>query len=400
MNLYSTFLQTVNLPAEWNAIEFSRGGKYAIDYRLRQYDIYDGKTINLVCQFEKNTKWTIFDFSPDETKLAYVDCVDGKAKIVVYDIESKDLLHELPVDENKAKIKFSPDGEMIIFFMEKDIKLWYLQSNQVCDLEKPGKRFDWLDNVGFSFCENVLVAHFRGNPNIYFWNVETKRIIKTVKIEKAKNISCSLISGFSLDNRIVITTFQNQHSFWDISNGNLITRTTSHNWVGLGYALSPDNKFFAYAACFDEPRLINLKTDEEWRVQGISSPRVCAIFFLGNGTHLAFNLERKALVIYDIATETIVQYFDKYNDISIAQINQSCLKLVDCDKVTTHSFLNGVQIFKKYILPLAKSNHLSLQTILQIFKSIEAKNNQPNTSLHVALSKMVAIYRKNKLALC
>ena len=353
----------------------------------------------------------IFDFSLDETKLAFVDvdCVDGKAKIVVHDIESKDLLHELPVDDdmlnnNMLTINFSPDGEMIAVFMKKDIKLWYLQSNKIFHLEKPKRKLLWPENVGFSFDRNVLVAHFFGDANIYFWSVESKQIIKTVEIEEAKDICCGLTSLFSLDKRILITTCENWKKtncffFWDTSNGNLIKKTPNFYLPDLCFALSADNKFFAYSGGFDGPRILNLKTNEERLLPGISSAHICGIFFLASGTQLAFNLKNKALVIYDIDTETIVQNFNEFNHTSIYQVNEYCLKSLNGDKVITYSVLNGMQIFKKYILPLTKSNHLSLQTILQIFKSIEARNNQPNTSLHGALSKMVSIYRKNKLAL-
>ena len=199
-------------------------------------------------------------------------------------------------------VAFSPNGQMIAGGINESevICIWDAMTgeNLRSMKENAPNALHWVNTVAFS-PDSKILASGSEDGNLYLWDVETGRKLKTLT-EDAKNI---FSVAFSSDRKTLASgNAGNTIRLWDIATGEKLKTLIGHtNWV-FSVAFSPDGQTLASGSWDHTIRLWDTATGQQMKVLTGHTLTVWSVAFSPDGLTLASGSQDKTIRLWNIAT--------------------------------------------------------------------------------------------------
>ena len=199
-------------------------------------------------------------------------------------------------------ITFSPDGQMIAGGIKASevICLWDAATGENLRFmrENAPNGLHWVNTVAFS-PDSKILASGSEDGNLYLWDVETGRKLKTLT-EATENI---FSVAFSSDGKTLASgNAGNTIRLWDIATGEKLKTLTGHtNWV-FSVAFSPDGQTLASGSWDHTIRLWDTTTGQQLKTFVGHTLTVWSVAFSPDGFTLASGSHDKTIRLWNIAT--------------------------------------------------------------------------------------------------
>ncbi len=199
-------------------------------------------------------------------------------------------------------VAFSPDGRMIAGGINESevICLWDAATGENFRFMKENapNGFHWVNTVAFS-PDSKILASGSEDGNLYLWDVETGRKLKTLT-EATENIFSVV---FSSDGKTLASgNAGNTIRLWDIATGEKLKTFSGHtNWV-FSVAFSPDGQTLASGSWDHTIRLWDTTTGQPLKVLTGHALTVWSVAFSPDGLTLASGSQDSTIRLWNIAT--------------------------------------------------------------------------------------------------
>ena len=245
-----------------NATLISEGKINKSESNIEVWNVSTGEQINIFTVpntsrndyylgFEDGTVFSIHDtsmFSPNGEKLA----IETKDGIEIWDVPISKHLNTLTQVRSRFNAwAFTPDAKILAVSIGSGVRLWNTQTDKHFTLKTPKGmingfletlRLQRFDVYALAFApDGKTLAAGGQNKTIYFWDITTKRHIRTLKHEYAVSRL-----AFSPDGKILASgDTSGKIHLWELATGHLLTTYKGHgNYISV-LTFAPDGKTLA-----------------------------------------------------------------------------------------------------------------------------------------------------------
>lgn len=117
-------------------------------------------------------------FSPDGILLASLSALSPNFSIILWDIETGELVRRLPADATSNALTFSPDGKWLGVGVSDSIILWNVKGGYIW--RELGNYSGKVNSLTVSPTGTVLASSFPEDGTIRLWDIETGNLLHTI----------------------------------------------------------------------------------------------------------------------------------------------------------------------------------------------------------------------------
>lgn len=276
------------------AFDLSKEGNFIAmngpDSSLSIWDAHKGKLVNIIDGIDENMI-NAASFNYDASLVAV--CNWNKS-VNIYKTDSGELYRELTgSNAGSGKILFSPDGKTVaIISAEKAIVLWEVESgNLLSKLSLESRPF------GLRFSnDGKIIATGEDNGKITVWNSNNFEKIRTIEHHKGAANDFS----FTKDDKFLFSGGEDRIArMWDVETGKLVREFKGHAQRIFCLDVTPDGKRLATGSSDLTARLWDVNTGESVLIISDFTNPVYNLIFYPDGKRMIVNSSGAEVFVYD-----------------------------------------------------------------------------------------------------
>ncbi len=303
-------------------IDFSKDGKTLVsvnsDENIRLWNPYTGEQLKTIKQ---NRKLEVVQYSPDGRIFACSECY-GKATVLLFDADTGELLHDLKMPGHADWVTdflFSPDGQTLSVKTCGEIYFWNVNTGE---LEKTITGYsDVVSSVAYSPDGKILVSL---DDIVRIWDLDTQKLIKTLSTKTLSVKGSIRAIAYSPDGEtLACGTNDKTVVLWNISKWEKRGVLKGHTNGISSVAFSPDGQTLASGSWDGTIQLWDVYTGEHLKTFDRHASSVSTVLFAPNGHILASIEDDETIRFRDVATGELLNTIKMKADVDVCSIDFS-----------------------------------------------------------------------------
>ena len=281
----------------------SQGG----DNSVCLWETRTGKFLRILKTQTENASSIDIDFSKDGRTLV---SVNSDENIRLWNLHTGEQLKTIKQNRKIEFVQYSPDGRIIACsedYGEATVLLFDADIGELLhDLKMPGHA-EWV--TGFQFSPNGQTLAVRTCDEIYFWDVNTGKLEKT--ITGYSDVVSKVV--YSPDGRTLASLDIDSVRIWDLETQKLLKALSLKSSIRT-IAYSPKEEILA---CGTNDKTVVLWDVSEWKKRGVLEGHidgVSSVAFSSDGQTLASGSSDGKILLWNVHTGEHLRTFKKQED--------------------------------------------------------------------------------------
>ena len=316
-------------------IDFSKDGRTLVsvnsDENIRLWDLHTGEQLKTIIQ-DRDFEFVLY--SPDGRIFACSEDY-GKATVLLFDANTGELLHDLKMPRHAEWVtgfQFSPNGQTLAVRTCDEIYFWDVNTGE---LEKTITGYsEVVGKVAYSPDGRTLASL---DNSVRIWDLDTQKLIKTISTKTLSVKGEIRAIAYSPDGETLTCGTMDKTVLWNVSEWKEKGVLKGHTDGVSSVAFNPDGKILATGSWDGTIQLWDVHREEHLKTFKKQDSYISTVLFSPNGQILA-SIEGDTTIRYwDIATgellKTIKVKADTVNSIDFSPDGTTLVTADDTGKI-------------------------------------------------------------------